>query len=110
MASCLESNLSLVVFTIHGLQVVVMYVLLQTQLLSPAVIFGYILKSPFGGDGWIVSVDNMEDIIGGHIWIGTLMYFRWYLAHSIQNHGLGLVVLLYGLVKLIYHIVLVLFL
>jgi photosystem II CP43 chlorophyll apoprotein len=40
--------------------------------ISPAVIFGYILKSPFGGDGWIVSVDNMEDVIGGHIWIGTL--------------------------------------
>jgi hypothetical protein len=33
------------------------------------------LKSPFGGDGWIVSVDNMEDIVGGHIWIGTLEIF-----------------------------------
>ena len=43
--------------------------------ISPAVIFGYLLKSPFGGDGWIVSVDNMEDIIGGHIWIGTLLLF-----------------------------------
>ena len=43
--------------------------------ISPAVIFGYLLKSPFGGDGWIVSVDNMEDIIGGHIWIGTLLIF-----------------------------------
>ena len=40
--------------------------------LNPAVIFGYLLKSPFGGDGWIVSVDNMEDIIGGHIWIGFI--------------------------------------
>lgn len=40
--------------------------------LSPFVIFGYILKSPFGGDGWIPSVDNMEDVIGGHIWIGTI--------------------------------------
>jgi photosystem II CP43 chlorophyll apoprotein len=39
---------------------------------SAGVIFGYLLRSPFGGDGWIVSVDNMEDIIGGHIWIGTL--------------------------------------
>ncbi|KAF3947510.1 hypothetical protein CMV_026366 [Castanea mollissima] len=43
--------------------------------ISPAVIFGYLLKSPFGGDGWIVSVDNVEDIIGGHIWIGTLLIF-----------------------------------
>lgn len=32
---------------------------------SAAVVFGYLLKSPFGGDGWITSVDNMEDIIGG---------------------------------------------
>jgi photosystem II CP43 chlorophyll apoprotein len=40
--------------------------------LSPNVIFGYLFKSPFGGDGWIVSVDNIEDIIGGHIWIGLL--------------------------------------
>ena len=40
--------------------------------LNPAVIFGYLLKSPFGGDGWIVSVDNLEDVIGGHIWIGLI--------------------------------------
>jgi photosystem II CP43 chlorophyll apoprotein len=40
--------------------------------LNPGVIFGYLLKSPFGGDGWIVSVDNLEDVVGGHIWIGTL--------------------------------------
>ena len=33
--------------------------------LSPSVIFGYLLKSPFGGEGWIVSVYNHEDIIGG---------------------------------------------
>ncbi len=40
--------------------------------LNPAVIFGYLLRSPFGGDGWIVSVDNLEDIVGGHIWIGLI--------------------------------------
>ena len=43
--------------------------------LNPAVIFGYLLKSPFGGDGWIVSVDNLEDIVGGHIWIGLICIF-----------------------------------
>ncbi|KAG5580107.1 hypothetical protein H5410_050734 [Solanum commersonii] len=32
--------------------------------LSPSIIFGYLLKSPFGGEGWIVSVDDLEDIIG----------------------------------------------
>jgi photosystem II CP43 chlorophyll apoprotein len=38
--------------------------------LNPAVIFGYLVKAPFGGEGWILSVNNMEDVIGGHIWIG----------------------------------------
>ncbi|EYU18231.1 hypothetical protein MIMGU_mgv1a025072mg, partial [Erythranthe guttata] len=32
--------------------------------LSPSIIFVYLLKSPFGGEGWIVSVDDLEDIIG----------------------------------------------
>jgi len=33
--------------------------------LSLSVIFGYLLKSPFGGEGWIVSMDDLEDIMGG---------------------------------------------
>jgi len=40
--------------------------------LNPLVIFGYLIKSPFGGEGWIVSVDNLEDVIGGHIWIALI--------------------------------------
>jgi photosystem II CP43 chlorophyll apoprotein len=40
--------------------------------LNPAVIFGYLVKSPFGGEGWIVSVDNLEDVVGGHIWVGLI--------------------------------------
>jgi photosystem II CP43 chlorophyll apoprotein len=43
--------------------------------LNPAVIFGYLLKAPFGGEGWIISVNNMEDIIGGHIWVGLVCIF-----------------------------------
>ncbi|MCL2925903.1 MAG: photosystem II reaction center protein CP43 [Trichodesmium sp. MAG_R04] len=43
--------------------------------LNPAIIFGYLLKAPFGGEGWIIGVDNMEDIIGGHIWIGIICIF-----------------------------------
>ncbi|KAL5646937.1 hypothetical protein ACJX0J_002012 [Zea mays] len=39
---------------------------------APGVIFGYLLKSPFGGEGWIVSVDDLEDIIGGHVWLGSI--------------------------------------
>jgi len=40
--------------------------------LSLSVIFGYLLKSPFRGDGWIVSVDDLEDIRGGHAWLGSM--------------------------------------
>ena len=40
--------------------------------LDPAVIWGYVVGAPFGGDGWIVGVYSMEDIIGGHIWIGLI--------------------------------------
>lgn len=38
--------------------------------LSASTIGGYILSSPFGGDGWIVRVDCMEDVIGGHLVLG----------------------------------------
>ncbi|GER54690.1 photosystem II CP43 chlorophyll apoprotein, partial [Striga asiatica] len=40
--------------------------------LSPSIIVGYLLKSPFGGEGWIVSVDDLEDIMGGHVWLGSV--------------------------------------
>jgi photosystem II CP43 chlorophyll apoprotein len=33
-----------------------------------SIIFGYLLKSPFGGDRWIVNVNNLKDIIGEHIY------------------------------------------
>ncbi len=46
--------------------------LITNPTLDPAVIFGYLIDSPFGGEGWIIGVDNMEDIIGGHIWIGLI--------------------------------------
>jgi photosystem II CP43 chlorophyll apoprotein len=41
--------------------------------LNPAVIFGYVWRSPFGGEGSIVSVNNLEDVVGGHIWVGLLL-------------------------------------
>lgn len=29
----------------------------------------YLLRSPFGSEGWIISVNSLEDILGGHYWI-----------------------------------------
>ena len=38
--------------------------------LNPAVIFGYLFGA--GGKHWIAAVDNLEDVVGGHIWVGIL--------------------------------------
>jgi hypothetical protein len=59
MASSMECIL--VVFMIHIQLVVVTFALLQTQQLTWRNLW-YLLKSPFGGDGWICSVDNMETL------------------------------------------------
>jgi photosystem II CP43 chlorophyll apoprotein len=40
--------------------------------INPIIIFGYILSSPFGGSGNIIGVNNLEDVVGGHIWIGIV--------------------------------------
>ena len=40
--------------------------------LNPLIIFSYVFQLPFGGDGWIISVNNLEDLVGGHICLGLL--------------------------------------
>jgi photosystem II CP43 chlorophyll apoprotein len=40
--------------------------------LNPYVLFRYLARSPFGAEGWIISVNNMEDLLAGHYWVGTL--------------------------------------
>ena len=47
--------------------------LVTSPTLDPRVIFGYFFSSPLGGSGWLVGVDNLEDIIGGHIWMGGIL-------------------------------------
>ena len=48
----------------------------------PGVIFGYLLSSPFGGDGWVVRVDNLDDVIAGHVVVGVGCLFGgvWHIA------------------------------
>jgi len=45
--------------------------LITNPTLNPATIFGYL----FGTEGrfWIAGVDNLEDVIGGHIWVGAIL-------------------------------------
>jgi photosystem II CP43 chlorophyll apoprotein len=57
-----------------------------TQLQTSVLFFGYLLRSPFGGDGWICSVDNLEDI-GGHIW--SVLYVFSVVFGIYTTHGLG---------------------
>ena len=37
--------------------------------LNPGVLFRYLARPPFGCEGWIISINNMEDLIGGHYWV-----------------------------------------
>jgi photosystem II CP43 chlorophyll apoprotein len=39
--------------------------------LNPAIIFGYLFGAV--GKNWLAGVDNLEDLIGGHIWVGIIL-------------------------------------
>ena len=45
---------------------------------NPAKIWGYL----FGGRYWIAGVDNLEDVVGGHLWIGLTLILGgfWHIA------------------------------
>ena len=37
---------------------------------NPYVLGRYLPRAPLGSQGWIMSINNMEDLIGGHSWVG----------------------------------------
>ena len=43
--------------------------------LNPYVIGRYLIRAPFGSEGWIISINNLEDLIGGHYWVGIYLMF-----------------------------------
>ena len=45
----------------------------QGVTLNPYVLGRYLLRAPFGSEGWIISINNMEDLIGGHYWVGVYL-------------------------------------
>jgi photosystem II CP43 chlorophyll apoprotein len=40
--------------------------------LNPYVIGRYLVRPPFGSEGWIISINNLEDLVGGHYLLGIL--------------------------------------
>jgi len=36
---------------------------------NPYVLGRYLPRAPYGSEGWIISINNMEDLIGGHYWV-----------------------------------------
>lgn len=49
--------------------------------LNPYVLGKFLLRAPFGAEGWIISINNLEDLVGGHYWvaIGCLLGGVWHL-------------------------------
>jgi len=43
---------------------------LVSPTLDPRVILGYLFRSPWGGAGSIIGVNSIEDIVGGHVYVG----------------------------------------
>ena len=58
--------------------------------LNPYVLGRYLPRAPFGSEGWIISINNIEDLIGGHYWVGiySLIGAVWH----IQTRPFGIIV------------------
>jgi photosystem II CP43 chlorophyll apoprotein len=57
---------------------------------NPFVLGRYLLRPPFGDQGWIISINNMEDLVGGHYLVALLLILGgvWH----IQTRPFGIVV------------------
>jgi photosystem II CP43 chlorophyll apoprotein len=58
--------------------------------LNPYVLGRYLVRAPFGSEGWIISINNMEDLVGAHYWLG-LSLLGGALWH-VQTRALGFIV------------------
>jgi photosystem II CP43 chlorophyll apoprotein len=49
--------------------------------LNPFTLGRYLFRAPFGSEGWIISVNALEDIVGGHFFLGIFLIFGalWHL-------------------------------
>merc|ERR1719264_1226143 len=58
--------------------------------LNPYVLGRYLVRAPFGSEGWIISCNNLEDLVGGHYWVGILLIMG-SLWH-IQTRPFGIII------------------
>lgn len=58
--------------------------------LNPSILSRYLTRAPFGSEGWIISINNMEDLVGGHYWVGIYLIIGgvWH----IQTRPFGIIV------------------
>jgi photosystem II CP43 chlorophyll apoprotein len=43
------------------------------QTFNPYVLGRYLARAPFGNEGWIISINTEEDLIGGHYWVAAYL-------------------------------------
>ena len=69
---------------------------LVSPTLDPRVILGYLFRSPWGGAGSIIGVNSIEDIVGGHVYVGITAIIGGYSIYSqnlldgLEEHSFGM--------------------
>ena len=57
--------------------------------LNPYVLGKYLARGALGSEGWIISCNNLEDLIGGHYWVG--IYLMSATLWHIQTRAFGII-------------------
>mmetsp|Transcript_34976 Transcript_34976/g.78798 ORF Transcript_34976/g.78798 Transcript_34976/m.78798 type:complete len:460 (+) Transcript_34976:105-1484(+) len=57
--------------------------------LNPYVLARYLVRGPFGSEGWIISCNNLEDLVGGHYWVGIYLILA--ALWHIQTRPFGII-------------------
>jgi photosystem II CP43 chlorophyll apoprotein len=58
--------------------------------LNPYVLARYLARAPYGNEGWIISINTCEDLVGGHYWVA--LYLILGDIYHIQTRPLAIIV------------------
>jgi len=61
--------------------------LISNPTLNPIKLHYWLSNTPWGGGGWIVGVNSMEDIVGGHVWLGIFQLLGGHLHMQVKPFG-----------------------